>query len=67
MGQTKWPTDIRDSDIQRITQRVRNVMGRGAVEVTVFDLRHSRLRYACTLSQSVLRQSTQLASLLERE
>jgi len=67
MGQAKWPIDIRYLDIQRLAQRVRDVMGRGTVEVTVFDLGHSRLRYARTPSQSILRPSTQLASLFERE
>lgn len=67
MGQAKWPIDIRYLDIQRLAQRVCNIIGRGAVEVTVFDLGHSRLRYTRTPSQSILGPSTQLASLLKRD
>lgn len=67
MGQAKWPIDIRYLDIQRLAQRVRNVMGRGRVAVTAFDFRHSLARHACTPSQFGLRPSTQLASLFERE
>lgn len=67
MGQAKWPIDIRYLDIQRLAQRVCNIIGRGAVEVTVFDLGHGRLRYTRTPSQSILGPSTQLASLLERD
>lgn len=50
-GQAKWPIDIRYPDIQRLAQRVRNVIGRGAVEVAVFDAGHGWLCYACTPSQ----------------
>lgn len=67
MGQTKWPIDVRYLDIQRLAQRVRDVMGRSAVEVTVFNSAHSLARHACTPSQFGLRPSTQLASLFERE